>query len=233
MKSKKIRKKSRSGFTLVECVVAMAVLCVMSLLLMMIMSVTVMQRNKNMQLERDIDTQVAELVNDAPSDPTATAFTEPVSNAIVFSGTSWSEAIPADGVDGVVANKKVYPNENVVLGALDYNFDAYNVVTVPVSGTAAESTSDGSPDPASDFYGSCILDDTPTINRNDTQKQITITFKCKDQQPDMSMKYILPDGVVFDESTAVTNATVDIISDRVVRIAPGTSGQVSVTIKYK
>lgn len=44
--------KSKKGFTLVECVVAMAVLAIMSLLLMMILNVTVMTRNSNMKTER-------------------------------------------------------------------------------------------------------------------------------------------------------------------------------------
>lgn len=234
MKSKKARRKHCGGFTLVECIVAMAVLCVMSLLLMMIMSVTVTQRNKNMQLERDIDTQVAELANNAPSDPTATPSTDPVANNIVFSDGTWSEAIPANGVDGVVANKKVYPNDNVALGALNYNFDAYNVVTVP-GGTG---TSDGdSPDPDSEIYGGCELVGTPTVNKNDSQKQIEISFTCKNHSPDKSMKYTLPDGVVFDKVVSKTNAKANLISDRVVRIEPsGTEGStisVSVTIKYK
>ncbi|MDE6579467.1 MAG: type II secretion system GspH family protein, partial [Ruminiclostridium sp.] len=46
---KKLRRKN--GFTLVECVVAMAVLAIMSLLLTMILSVTLKTRNSNMQLE--------------------------------------------------------------------------------------------------------------------------------------------------------------------------------------
>lgn len=56
---RKLRKNS--GFTLVECVVAMAVLAVMTLGLMMILSVTVKQRNLNTQKERDIDKQVEQV----------------------------------------------------------------------------------------------------------------------------------------------------------------------------
>ena len=57
---KKLRKNS--GFTLVECVVAMAVLAVMTLGLLMILSVTVRQRNQNTQAERDVDYQVEQVV---------------------------------------------------------------------------------------------------------------------------------------------------------------------------
>lgn len=58
---KKLRKNS--GFTLVECLVAMAVLAVMTVGLMMILNATVRQRNHNMQLERDVDKQVEQVIN--------------------------------------------------------------------------------------------------------------------------------------------------------------------------
>lgn len=57
---KKLRKNS--GFTLVECIVAMAVLAVMTLGLMMILSVTVKQRNLNTQMEREVDNQVEKVL---------------------------------------------------------------------------------------------------------------------------------------------------------------------------
>ena len=59
---RKLRKNG--GFTLVECVVAMAVLAVMTLGLMMILSVTVKQRNLNTQKERNIDEQVEQVYVD-------------------------------------------------------------------------------------------------------------------------------------------------------------------------
>lgn len=58
---KKLRKNS--GFTLVECVVAMAVLAVMTLGLMMVINVTVKQRNANIEMERNIDNQVENVMN--------------------------------------------------------------------------------------------------------------------------------------------------------------------------
>ena len=58
---KKLRKNS--GFTLVECLVAMAVLAIMMLGLLMILNAAVKQRNRNTQQEREIDQQV-EQIND-------------------------------------------------------------------------------------------------------------------------------------------------------------------------
>lgn len=57
------RLADKKGFTLVECVVAMAVLAVMTLGLMMILGVTVRTRNANIEMERDIDKQAEAIVN--------------------------------------------------------------------------------------------------------------------------------------------------------------------------
>ena len=57
------RLRKNSGFTLVECVVAMAVLAVMTLGLLMILSATVKQRNASISMERNIDNQVEKVLN--------------------------------------------------------------------------------------------------------------------------------------------------------------------------
>ena len=51
-----------SGFTLLECIVAMAVLAVMTLGLLMILNVTVKQRNQNSEIERSVDNQAENIV---------------------------------------------------------------------------------------------------------------------------------------------------------------------------
>ena len=56
------RLRKNSGFTLVECIVALAVLAVMTLGLMMILNASVKQRNSNMMLEQNIDKQVEQVV---------------------------------------------------------------------------------------------------------------------------------------------------------------------------
>ncbi len=55
--------KNKKGFTLVECIVAMAVLAIMTLLLSMLLSISLNQRNNNMVLERQIDDEVDKLVS--------------------------------------------------------------------------------------------------------------------------------------------------------------------------
>lgn len=101
---KKLRRKN--GFTLVECVVAMAVLAIMSLLLMMILSVTLKTRNANMQLEKELDEQLGNLA----------AGTDTVAHV------TDTETIDIDGIS-ITANK-VYGQEGGV-GRLENNFKDY------------------------------------------------------------------------------------------------------------
>ena len=107
------RLKEKNGFTLVECVVAMAVLAIMSLLLTMMLSVTLKIRNDNMQLESDIDQQVEKL---ASGDG---AVKESYNDGIVFDGFT----IPGNDTPNVSANKVSGDNDGV--SKLEFNFDNY------------------------------------------------------------------------------------------------------------
>ncbi|MCM1054661.1 MAG: type II secretion system GspH family protein [Bacteroides sp.] len=114
------RLKIKSGFTLVECIVAMAVLTIMSLLLMMILSMTVNQRNSNMTMERELDQQVGMLVE------AGAVVTEAQNDEIVFKQNGAEiEKIPGHNSEGMVANKVYYDNMDSELDALDYDFSGY------------------------------------------------------------------------------------------------------------
>lgn len=108
---KKLRRKN--GFTLVECVVAMAVLAIMSLLLMMILSVTLKTRNNNMQLESDIDKQVENLASGNG------AVTESYNDGIAFDGFT----IPGNSTPNVSANKA--SGDQNGLSRLEFDFEKY------------------------------------------------------------------------------------------------------------
>ena len=108
---KKLRRKN--GFTLVECVVAMAVLAIMSLLLTMILSVTLKTRNSNMQLESDIDKQVANLASGSGG------VKESYDDGIAFDGFT----IPGNSTPNVSANKT--SGEENGLSKLEFDFGKY------------------------------------------------------------------------------------------------------------
>lgn len=110
--------RKNSGFTLVECVVAMAVLAVMALGLLMILSVTVRQRNANTQIERDVDSQVDKVVRNAAGDG---------GTLVEVDDINLSDSITISGV------KKIYfdnAGSGLEIGALQIEGDA---VLPPVS----------------------------------------------------------------------------------------------------
>lgn len=164
---KKMRKNS--GFTLVECVVAMAVLAVMTVALMMILNVTVKQRNANMKAENDIDSQVEKLYQSGTK-------SEPISNADIDFGNG----IKISGA------KKVYyddPDSELQIAALEYdvgsstkknNDKVYGAVDINGAVTVSEMVSSKS-------------DDEYTV-------QWTVTFWVNSGSDEKSLKVVLPTG---------------------------------------
>lgn len=115
---KKLNRKK--GFTLVECVVAMAVFAIMSLLLTMMLSISVQARNKNMSIEKDIDSQVKNIASDNKSS------SDKYNSSIEFKqGGAVIDSIPKDGTGNLEAKKDTYKGEEVNLGTLEYNFNNY------------------------------------------------------------------------------------------------------------
>ncbi|MBD5114213.1 MAG: type II secretion system protein [Ruminococcaceae bacterium] len=130
--------KRKSGFTLVECIVAMAVLVIMTLLLSMILTASINTRNRNMNIEREIDEQIVNLVQKVGLDSDAQT------DSIVFKqGADAIDKIPQNGVDGMSADKVYYDNDDVEIGALDYNFSSFNDFEQISKGLVKKYTPDG------------------------------------------------------------------------------------------
>lgn len=112
--------KKKKGFTLVECVVAMAVLAIMSLLLTMILTVSMKTRNTNMEIEREIDEQVDKIVGVNKSSE------EERDKSIDFEqNKTVIDSIPKNGTDDLEAHKNSFDGDEISLGALNYNFENY------------------------------------------------------------------------------------------------------------
>lgn len=231
--------KSKKGFTLVECVVAMAVLAIMSLLLMMILNVTVKARNNNMTLERELDQQIDELVKAAV---TAEAQTQKIEFVQDIGGgaTEAVDNIPADGSDGMKAKKVYNDSHESELDALEYDYDDYQKFKDIAKGAVP-----GGPDsPGSDLvYGSADVDDgvsgyvtiteTSCVDNGGT-KTVTLNVKTKvnSASNEAAIKVTLPTTVSSIRVLSVTNATTLAISDNVVRIEPTSSGTVESTFSF-
>lgn len=237
MRAKNKKGKFKGGFTLVECVVAMAVLAIMSLLLMMILSVTVNRRNKNMEQERAIDTQVMMLEGGSPivTDAVGNIVTDSEGNAVVitqetevealdpsvvFEQGTWSETMPGNAADGVVANKKTFIGDNAIIGKFEYEFDSsiFEKSSSPGPGPGP------GPTPEDPTVGGTHITAGPTTTTSVVggKKMLTISFTCDNVSDENSYKYTLPAGWHLDKIIygSSSGADISVISERVIKIKP-------------
>ena len=114
--------KNKKGFTLVECIVAMAVLAIMSLMLITILSIAVQQKTTNSVYEREIDEQVENIVKGEGDTET-----KKIESEIKFyaNGIELSEKIPSGKDDGVTAENIKHKGDNVQMDSFNYDFDDY------------------------------------------------------------------------------------------------------------
>lgn len=240
------RFRNKKGFTLVECVVAMAVLAIMSLLLMMILNLTINSRNRNMKLDRELDEQVAIL---AGAGVETTAHTQ----AIAFEqGSTVFETIPpADTANKLEAEKVYQTGFEAELDALKYDFKNYKifddiknggvvggttvVTTAPPLVYGAADISGGAKVNISEYSKTDIKDD-PSDPSKVTGYEVTllVKFGVNSGSPEKGLKVKIPVGNYdFGYNKAFTSNAVNIvlIDKDTVRIQPasGTSEEIPTT----
>lgn len=233
---KRLRKKS--GFTLVECVVAMAILAIMTLMLAMMMNIIVSLRNDNRNTEEKIDQQVEYLINDEST------VTEKIPEADADIDFGNNVVIKGDKANKVYFND---PNGNAQIGKVDYGIDPGEAgtpdtqppVTSPGETTPAVTT------PANDkkVYGA--LDLNPNyVNINETKSGLTdgiynvtwtFSFQCTNVSDILSLKIAFPNGSKLISYTPATyNCEVHYLGNRVVRMKPQAANQnVTVNIDFE
>lgn len=215
----------RKGFTLVECVVAMAVLAIMSLILMMILTVTINARNNNTSIERDIDRQIDLLAGTA-------ADTVAYTSQIVFSEGTFTEVIPAKGEldpsgqpHNIEAEKYYDSAADAALGALKYDFSNYKKFKEIETGGGT-----GNPAPpvtgTGKIYGSeastIQIDQTVTAVSLGKTVQWTISYSSSvANAKEMSVKIVLPVGFYGVTFGGTSKNDMLMISDDTVRIQSG------------
>lgn len=244
--------KSKKGFTLVECVVAMAVLAIMSLLLMMILNVTVMTRNSNMKTERELDEQVDKIVQ-SPSDK------DPITQEIKFvqkvgGKEEVIEAIPKHGDEHIKAEKVYDDGNEAELDALNYDFDDYDKFDkISKGGGATPAPADpgsdlvyGSADVKSDSTGRITIAQTGIVDNGDGTKTVSmkVSTNVNSGSEEAAIKITLPIttlSIKYISETNVAGVNKDgfgyipgtaAISGNVVRIQPKDAGNVESNFSF-
>ncbi len=232
--------KGKKGFTLVECVVAMAVLAIMSLLLTMILSITLKTRNRSMELERDLDKQVEDLVE------ADGAKKDDYDDSIKFeNGKGESFDIPGNSVDGVDAGKKYNDDSSNIIGKMEYDFEHYfekMPKPAPIADDEDDKKNPEAPEYVGGFPGSgnlirstvnlnsdvTITEQSKTpikINSGGEEKdgyEITwrIEFTTKGYTPEKAMRVILPIGAQSASVKADTSSYSYMTAKYMIRIQP-------------
>lgn len=254
------RLKGKKGFTLVECVVAMAVLAIMSMLLTMILSVTLRQRNSNITLDSEIDKQVENIV--AGGGDSESKDIE-VDIKLYANGVELSDKIPGNK-DGATAEKIEHKGDDVNMDSLDYNFDDYKKFEDISNGKLdGEAEKPGEGYEASKCFGALDIKDgnvtvaetsrtekkdKVTVTEKDedgtekeVEKEITyyivkwkISFEALETSDEKSVKLRIPKkGKLISWTDITGGAIVDALSDTAVRIQPGSIGDSQNEIEFK
>ena len=244
------RIRNNSGFTLIECIIAMAVLATMSLLLMMVLNVTVLTRNNNRDTEREIDKQVEKIVAGAETE------TQPMGKEIVFKGKDgYEEAIPIPGANmaaddnrknGLQGDKVFIPDNKAEVDILDYNFDNY-LLFEDIKNAEDDDSDDDSGESSRKLRGAAAnsVHITETCTNIGTDKNVTLNvkFSAIKKGDEIAIKVELPSGIYDISLNPVKNCGIEnvgeakvkrtvLISDNVVRIQPIATGDTEVNITY-
>lgn len=250
------RLKGKKGFTLVECVVAMAVLAIMSMLLTMILSVTLRQRNSNITLDSEIDKQVENIV--AGGGDTESKDID-LDIKLYANGVELSDKIPGNN-DGASAEKIQHKGDGVNLDSLDYDFEDYKKFEDIANGKidGGDGAKPGEGYDTSKCFGALDIEDgkvtvsevgsrggkrkdngkidaavTPGVEYEYYIVMWRITFTTNAVAPEKSVKLRIPkSGKLTYWDNIQGGAIVDALSDTAVRIQPEATGYSENDIKF-
>ena len=223
------RLRKNSGFTLVECVVAMAVLAIMTLGLMMILNASVKQRNQNMMLEQNIDKQVEQVVQGD-----STTAVDIGDDVIELGGYK---------VPGIQMVYLEDDDTDLQIGALYYEADP-NLLNPDPDSNPDPDNSNKSHSEKWNVYGGLDIDHIEvgqaadaTLNADGTYTlgwDISFSYSGDNSNHEKSVKVVLPTYANILYTPTVKSGTCDAhkIGNHIIRIEPMSAGYYKVNVEF-
>ncbi len=198
--------KCKKGFTLIECVVAIAIFAIMSAMVMQMLAVTIQKHKNNVHVEKDMDTQIQNIISDNSLVERGT--TDLAVEFILSGGATAAEMEIED-----ISIKKDPTASEADDGRLELNtFGATNLAPDPNQNNEDSGGSMITEDVR--IYGAKYIDNvfvsqTAIKDVAGGKKQITIEFKINDTDKILSKSESNALKVVFPYSSEVTKIECD------------------------
>lgn len=226
LRLKRLRKNK--GFTLVECVVALALLAIMSTMVMTILSMASQVHSANRSAEQAMDEQV---VGMAQGSITATTEVDPV---IQFYNGNTAVAAIDGSTTGIDVNFNRDSSSKYPIGGLEFDCEAYQGVIENEAGGA------GGGDASTRVYGACNTSTVTVAQASSTFDSASNTYTIKWQiqfsvsecADILAMKVVMPIGAKYKTSAGSSCNTL-LISDRTLRIQPTSNGSCTTVLTFE
>lgn len=228
-----MKKLYKKGFTLVECVVAMALLAVMALMLSMLLTATVNLRNNNVKVEKAIDAQVDKIALDNESDPNR------VSEALASNGAT--DSVDFGGGIKITGGQKVYFSDSPDVQVGKLVFDSVGGGS-SLPGEEGDPGGDGEDDdPANKkVYGALPISGNVSISQQSCNENgenyvmvWRVSFTPSTFQDDFSVKVKFPDGSrLISAQNNGGSYKVHNLGRDTIRIEPTSDASVTVDVEF-
>ncbi len=197
------RLRAKKGFTLIECMVAIAIFAMMSMIVMQILGIAIQSYARNDRVEKDLDRQLESLVK---SNNTVERSTFDLT--LAFLNSDGDEAGAIDNIPIGVLGTDESMAQGLELNTLDYDLDA--LPTDPDKDKdKPEDSDDKTPGVVKDYmhlYGSRGFDNIFVQEESDVLNgdihTIRISFKVADSQKVLDKTFINSIKVALPESAS-------------------------------
>lgn len=227
------RLKQNKGFSLVECIMAIAVLAIMSLIVITLLSSAASLRQSNISAEQQIEDQLKDIAQGAAQTTAAEpeiAFYKDGAQVAVIKPTDLSDP---NSEDGISVNKQYRDDTVFPVDALDFDYEAYEEDVIEENGGI------GGQEANKRVYGAADTSSVTVqkVSENLSDGVYTIKWQCQfnvsDVDKNKAIKVVAPIGAKITKTSSVSGGNMRSISQRIMRIEPTVSGTCTATFEFR